>query len=320
MLTQASIAADSEDASTTCSTSSCPSESMASSLAAEPKPTVFVLKLPAISKEPATLSVTMPENVANEERKANAANSHHLEVIIETDAISDPSTTPTTKCNLSQGAHVDCCLDDADVTVIERTLNALSLLAAEDGALLPSATSCSCLAQNTHDDDYVDQQPKYRYNCRRAYSYPVTNHAGGGAAALCNTRVRYVAPAATAFACLMPAARSRSVSATCSYISEFSVAAAQRLDDDDLVDVSMAKRSLIALAERHTPASVLLELDGQYDVLRSKLLLQTTDGSGDAQERVCDQILANEGVKRRRKLTAFGTADQTLLLEPDANI
>lgn len=310
MLARASVAADSEDASTTCSTSSCPSESTASNSAAEPK--APAPKSPAICKEAAASSVAVSENVANDERKTSAANGHHLEVIIETDSVSDPSTTPTTtKCGPSRGG-----LDAADITAIERTLNALSLLAADDGASPPS-TNCS--AQNT-DDDRVDERPKYRSDCRRAYSYPVTNHVGGGAAYLCDTKMRYVTPPATAFACLMPAARSRSVSATCSYISEISVATAQRLHDDDLVDVSMAKRSLIALAER--PMPVLLRMDGQYDVLRSKLLLQTTDGSGDAQNCVGDQILANnvDGVERRRKLAAFGTSDQSLLLEPDANI
>lgn len=319
-------AADSEDTSTTGSTTSCPSECAPISAAAEPKLS-SVPKSPAISKEPAS-----PAESANDERKSSTANGHHLEVIIETDAGSDPSTTPTTtKCRVSPGATTPPkgCFDDVNVAIIEKTLNALSLLAAEetqspDAAAggPPRPAACNAREDGPGDPAAGCDRPKYRFDCRRAYSYPVTNHIGPAAGSP-DAKVRYVtAAAARAFACPAPAARSRSVSATCSYISEISAATAHLQRQLDVaVDVAVAKRSLIALAERQRP-SVLLQLDGgtPYDVLRSKLALQ--DGSGDGQKRGCDEIRASgaEAADRRRKLAAFESPDQTLLVEPDANI
>lgn len=247
-----------------------------------------------------------------DERKS-AAN-HNLEVIVESDALSE--ATKSERGSMQGGSEID----DSESKPCD--------FKSSDGIL-------------KHDDG-----SKHHHNCRRAYSYPATNYiVTGFGSAYSNLSANDSGAVQTT--------RSRSFSTNCSYISEISLKpCATRNKNENLktFDTSSLKGSLvfsgtapdnlcpsnncscslISIADRSS--SVVLTLNKPFEVLnfestiviKNQSLGQYKHGSDDAAEKRNNQneILNNVtgAVQRNRKLATFESPDPSLLLKHNPNI
>ncbi len=195
-----------------------------------------------------------------EEQKSN--NNGNLEVIIETD--SNLETVKTSTRSAFDRDHVG--------DLGEKRCYRSS----------PPKECCDATPRRSspeRDKQFADERSKSLFDCRRAYSYPATNHIVTGFGF-------YDPNMPCAYSFKFPATRSRSVSATCSYISEISVTRHQKflkrisdktvnassVTDSLSIDpqfsnrTSFSKRSMLSLG--NASSSVLLSLENPFDLLR----------------------------------------------------
>lgn len=329
------------------------------------------------SKEPPSSSATAATAdhtllLSSDDRKPNSSNT--LEVIVETDAISE-----TAKSDQGSVLEYDSLEHHADKQLPETAVATATATTSDETGSSPVRLG---LCGGVEGGDGRCGKPRYNYeerikslyDCRRAYSYPATNYVVNGFG-LADPILRNFAESDNAddSVVTVPATRSRSVSA-CSYISEISfkpylfrrggggggsddtatkVLSSSSITSSLLLDrfssksttTAFSRRSLISVSDRSS--SVVLRLKNPYDVLNIDLrphIVFKNRQSGDYEydrtknnstsnnnnnnnnnNNTNDNILvtnvtSTDTVQRHRKLAAFESPDQTVLLKHNPNM